>query len=258
MCPVTAAANTPPAAEPATTIDPLLGGRLRLVQPRTGYRVGIDPVVLAAAVDARPGERVLDAGCGTGAAALCLAARLAEVAVVGLERDPETAALARESVALNGLEDRVRILEGDLDRPPADLRGSTFASVMTNPPFYEPGRTAPPPAPSRQRARIETLPLERWIAACLARLAPGGRLVLIHRADRLDAILAALTGRAGAIEILPLWPKAGRPAGRVLVRARKGSRARLRLLSGLVLHRPDGTYTEDAESILRGALPLSW
>lgn len=258
MCPVTAAVTTPPAAQPATTIDPLLGGRLRLVQPRTGYRVAIDPVLLAAAVEAKAGERVLDAGCGTGAAALCLAARLPDVAVVGLECDRESAALARESVALNRLEGRVRILEGDLARPPRELRDTAFAWVMSNPPFHEPGRAEPPAEPGRQRAGIESLPLDRWLAACLARLAPGGRLVLIHRADRLDAILSALAGRAGAIEIVPLWPKAGRAANRVLVRARKGSRARPRLLPGLVLHHPDGTYTEVAESILRGAQPLPW
>ncbi|MDW8368662.1 MAG: methyltransferase [Geminicoccaceae bacterium] len=257
MCPVSAAAS-PATAEPATTIDPLLGGRVRLLQPRTGYRVAIDPVLLAAAVGARAGEHVLDAGCGTGAAALCLAARSPEVRVVGLERDPESAALARASVALNRLEGRVRILEGDLGRPPRELRATGFAWVMSNPPFHEPGRTEPPADGSRQRARLESLPLERWIAACLARLAPGGRLVLIHRADRLDAILASLAGRAGAIDIFPLWPKPGRPAGRVLVRARKGSRAPARLLPGLVLHRADGTYTEAAESILRGAQPLPW
>ncbi|MCS6877889.1 MAG: methyltransferase [Geminicoccaceae bacterium] len=251
------AEDTNPSAR-APTRDRLLGGRVVILQPRSGYRAAIDPVLLAAAVAAAPGESVLDAGCGTGAAALCLAARSPEVRVVGLERDPEIAALARESVALNGWEGRVRVITGDLLRPPGELRRTGFSWVMSNPPHLEPSRARPPAEGGRRAARIESVSLADWIAACLARLLPGGRIVLVHRADRLADLLAALRGRSGEITVFPLWPKAEEPARRVLVRARKGSRAPCRLLPGLVLHRADGTFTEAAEAILREAEPLAW
>jgi len=260
MCPVTpeASTTTPRAGESATTLDLLLGGRVRVLQPERGYRAAIDPVLLAAAVAARPGERVLDAGCGTGAASLCLAVRCPEVLVTGLERDHAALTLARASVALARLEDRVQLVEGDLLQPPAAIRRTAFDWVASNPPHLPPGRVRAPAEPSRAAARVETVDPARWIAACLARLAPGGRLVLVHRADRLPELLAALTGRAGEITLFPLWPKEGEPARRILVRARKGSRAPARLLPGLVLHRPDGRYTEAAEAILRGAEPIPW
>jgi tRNA1(Val) A37 N6-methylase TrmN6 len=248
----------PPATEPATTEDSLLGGRVRLVQPRRGYRAAIDPVLLAAAVAAAPGETVLDAGCGTGAAALCLAARLPAVRVVGLERDPAMAALARAGVAASGLGERVRVVEGDLLAAPSELRRVVFAWVMSNPPYLPAVHGRSPADPGRRAARVESVALSGWVAACLTRLAPGGRLVLVHRADRLPALLAALEGRAGEITVLPLWPRPEAAAVRVLVRARKASRAPARLLPGLVLHHPDGRSTEAARAVLRGAQPIPW
>ncbi len=250
-----AAAASPP---PGATLDGLLGGRVRLYQPKRGYRVAIDPVLLAAAVDAAPGDTVLDAGCGTCAATLCLAARLPQLRITGIEQDGEALALARASVELAGLQDRIRLIRGDLVAPPRALRESRFDWVVSNPPFLEPARARAPEDPSRRVAHLEAAPIDRWVRACLARLVPGGWLVLVHRADRLPDLLAALSGRAGAITILPLWPKAGSPARRVLVRARKGSRAPARLLPGLVLHHPDGRFTEEIEAVLRGARPISW
>lgn len=253
-----ATVEPPITPEPLTTEDALLGGRVRLVQPRRGYRAAIDPVLLAAAVGAAPGETVLDAGCGTGAAALCLAARLPGVEVVGLERDPALADLARAGIARSGLAGRVRVVAGDLLAPPAELRRQVFTWVMSNPPFLDAAQARLPDEPGRRAARVESCPPAAWIAACLARLAPGGRLVLVHRADRLADLLAALAGRAGEIAVLPVWPRPGTAAVRVLVRARKASRAPGRLLPGLVLHHPDGRFTEAAGAVLRGGEPIPW
>jgi tRNA1(Val) A37 N6-methylase TrmN6 len=237
---------------------PILGGRVRLLQPARGYRVAVDPVLLAAAVPlGGPGRvtRVLDAGLGTGAAALCLLARApGEVHVTGLEIDPDMAALATRSAALNGMAERLAVVLGDVTTPPETVTTAPFDAVLTNPPYHESG--TPPPDRGRAGAHAATVPLARWIGACLDRLRPKGRLVVVHRADHLDALLAALAGRAGAAEIIPLWPGPdrdgmARPARRVIVRARRDVRGAATLWPGLVLHTPDGGHTAAAERVLR-------
>jgi tRNA1(Val) A37 N6-methylase TrmN6 len=242
---------------------PILGGRIRLLQPACGYRVAMDPVLLAAAVPlGGPGRvtRVLDAGLGTGAAALCLLARApGEVQVIGLEIDAGMAALATRSAGLNGMAERLAVVLGDVTTPPKTVTTAPFDAVLTNPPYHESG--TPPPNPGRAGAHAATVPLARWIGACLDRLRPKGRLIVIHRADCLDTLLGALAGRAGAAEILPLWPGpdrdgVARPARRVIVRARRDVRGAATLWPGLVLHTPDGGHTAAAEQVLRHGLDL--
>ncbi|ABC23749.1 methyltransferase small [Rhodospirillum rubrum F11] len=244
-----------PAGAPAWREDGLLDGRLRLMQPVDGYKVAIDSVLLAAAVDAAPGAHVLDAGAGTGAALLCLAARRPDLRVTGLELQALHAGLCHWSIELNALAGRARVMAGDLDRPPPELRATPFDAVMTNPPFTSAG--TPPPDGGRARAMMEGMALERWVARCLALLRPKGRFFAVHRADRLDDLISALTGRAGEITVLPLWSRAGRPAERVIVAARKGVRGGARLLPGLVLHQADATaYTDETTALLRSGKAL--
>lgn len=242
------------------TDDRLLGGRVRFSQPAHGYRVAIDPVLLAAAVPARPGERVLDAGAGTGAASLCLAARVPECRIVGLEVQRPLQRIASHNVAQNDLGGRVEMVEGDLERPPPRLAAASFDHVMTNPPHLQAAATSPSPNRQRALAHAEAnLHLADWLLACLRMLKPAGRLTLIHRTDRLSEALAALLGRAGEVIVFPLWPAAGRPAKRMLIHARKGARAPLRLLPGLSLHDERGAFCPRVEDVLREgrALDLS-
>lgn len=246
-------------ARRAVTEDRLLGGRVRLLQAARGYRVAIDPVILAAAVPTRAGEAVLDLGCGSGAAALCLLARVPGVEATGLECDPAAAALARDNAAANGVGDRFRVLEGELLAAPPALRAARFDHVLLNPPYLDPARARLPEDPDRRRSHGEAAAgLADWLDIGLRRLRDDGSLSVIHRAERLDEILAALTGRAGGVVVFPLWPGGAeaRPAKRILLRARKGSRAPLSLHPGLVLHRPDGGFTPAAEAVLRDAAPL--
>jgi len=243
--------------EAGATEDRLLGGRLRLQQPATGYRVAIDTIFLAAAVPAGPGDLVLELGAGVGAASLCLAAREPGCRVMGIERDREAAKLARRNIETNGLLGRVDIMVGDLLRPPPRLAPGSFGHVMANPPHLAAEAASPSPQPAKAAATVEgEAELEDWIRAAHTMLRPKGSFTLVHRADRLDAILAALHGRMGEIVVFPLWPGGSRPAQRVLVRARKGIQTPLRLASGLVLHEPDGRYTAAADAILRDGAGL--
>lgn len=241
----------------AVTEDALLGGRLRLRQPADGFRAAIDPILLAAAVPAAPGQRVLELGTGTGVAALCLARRVPGARVVGLELQPALARLAAENARINGLDPAVSVVAGDVAAPPFRLGG--FDHVMANPPYLERGSGTLPPDAARALAVGEgPADLGRWLAAALDLVRPRGTLTLVHRADRMGDLLRLLAGRAGGIVVFPLWPGEGRAARRILLAARRGSSAPLTLAPGLVLHGPGGRFTPAAEAILRdgAALPL--
>ena len=232
------------------TEDRWLGGRLVLVQPRRGHRVGTDAALLvAAAGDARQG-RIVDVGAGVGAVGLALAERSTLASVDLVEIDPELARLAESNAARNGLQPRVRVWRLDAlnpkERREAGLVDELADCVVTNPPFFD--AKAVRASPDEGKARAHVLPrveaggaLAGWIQASLAILAPGGRFVMIHRPDALSVILAAIGSRLGAVALLPVHPTIGASAHRLLVSGVKGSKAPLRLAPGLVLHGADGT-----------------
>ena len=247
-------------AEPLTH-DAILGGRIEIDQPKKGCRVAIDSVFLPAAVPARADETVLDLGCGVGAASLCLLRRVPGCSVVGLELQPELAELARRNATGNGLAGSFEAVLGDVVDPPERITQQKFFHVMMNPPYLEAGSGQAPKSASRAVSSIESVaPLSKWIDIGVQSLRPGGSLTLIHRADRLQDILAALAREApdaGEIVVFPLWPETRRnPAIRVIVRARKGVATPLKIAPGLVLHESDGSFTREAELVLREARAL--
>ncbi len=237
------------------TDDTLLGGRVKLRQPKHGYRAAIDPVLLAAATRVQPGQRVLDVGCGTGAAMFCLAARLPNVDVSGLERQPELAALAQDGIQLNGLAARARVVTGDLMALPDLICGFLFDIVITNPPFAADGTVSPNQSVAAAHHESD-VDLTQWIKACLGLMKPKGRLVMIHRADRLSEICAALSPTCGDIHIRSVFPKQGQPAKRVIVNAGKDRKTGDTILPGLILHEAEGGFTTQADAILRHAAAL--
>lgn len=241
------------------TCDAYLGGRLALWQPAEGYRAGIDPVLLAAACPARSGESVLELGCGTGTASLCLAARVADLALTGIERQPEVAALARRNAAENRIP--MTVIEADLAHLPAGLRQGSFDHVIANPPYFRRDISHPSRHAAREAAMGEETPLATWVDVAARRLVPGGWFTLIQRPERLDGILGALRD-LGSVQIQPLAPRAGRDAKLILLRARKGGKAALRLHAPLILHegqtheRDGDDYTDGLTSVLRGGTAL--
>ncbi len=236
----------------SVTDDALLGGRVLLRQPATGYRVAIDPVFLAAAIPAMPGDHVLDLGTGVGAAALCLALREPGCRIVGVDRERALVRLAAQNVEANRLAGRVEVMVGDVLRPPPRLAPGGFAHVMANPPFLTTEEGTASPAAAKATANQESeAKLEDWLRCALNMVKPKGSVTFIYRGDRLERLLGAMAGKLGELVIYPLWPGGDRPASRVLVRGRKGIAAPTRLMQGLVLHEPDGRYTAAADAVLR-------
>lgn len=231
-----------------------------LRQPNPGYRAGADAALLAAAVNAQSGERVLEAGCGVGAALLQAALRAPGARFTGMERDPSALRLAQENIGLNDLAERVSVVGGDVAAGFPALELSRFDVAMANPPFFDdPGRLRSP-HPSRVGAWIADDGLAAWVGFLLAAVRDGGRITVIHRADRLADLLALLGARAGSFRIRPIQPFADAPAKRVLVQATRLGKAPLVLLPALVLHPRGGEtrHTAEAEAILRGEAAVGW
>lgn len=243
--------------------DLYLGGRLRLRQPGEGHRAGSDALLLAAAAPERISGLALDIGAGVGAAGMALAALRPELSFGLVENDPELAALARVNLALNGMTARGAVYQADvLDRESREAAGLADAAaslVITNPPFFEAGRVRVSPQAGKRAAHVmgPGASLETWIAASVALLAEGGLFVMIHRPDVLPATLAALEECAGDITLKPIQPRGGKPAARLLLRARKGSRAPLTIMEPLVLHDEAG-FTQVAEALHRGSALMTW
>lgn len=244
------------------TRDRFLGGRLILTQPRRGYRAGIDPVLLAASVPARPGDTVLDLGCGAGAALLCLGARVPGLALAGLERNPDYAGLCRDNARANGF--TADIVTGDLAAMPATLKARRFAHVIANPPYFDRTRGTAAPDPLRETALGDSVPLDLWVETAARRTAPGGSVTFIQRAERLPELIAAMQTCLGSLALLPVVPRAGRAARLVLLRGRKGGRAAFCCRDSWILHsgghhvRDGDDYTPETSLILRegAALPF--
>ncbi len=241
------------------TDDTLLGGMVKFRQPATGYRAAIDPVLLAAAVPDAVHGRVLDLGCGAGAAMLCLARRREDLTVFGLERDPGMAALARQNAGANGFGTRVSVVVGDILNPPPTMAVGSFDAVMANPPHLEAESATPSPNPAKAAATHEgEADLAAWARAAARLVRPQGWVLFIHRMDRLAALRAAIEqAGCGGIVMCPLHPKVGTEPKRIILVAQRGSKAEVRTASGLVLHELDERYTWKANSILREGAPLT-
>lgn len=238
----------------ALSRDAFLDGRVMAWQPRIGYRAATDPVFLAAAVPARAGQSVLELGCGVGVASLCLACRVPGLQHTAIEVQPEYAALARRNAEGAGV--AMNVVDGDVSDLPECLRDQSFDHVFANPPYYAASGPAACDA-GRDRALREATPLAVWVDAALRRTRLGGWVTLIHLTERLPDLLAALSGRAGAVTVLPLAAREGQAARRVIVTARKGARSPFRLLPAFIVHAGavhagDGdSFTPEARLILR-------
>ncbi|WP_458789696.1 tRNA1(Val) (adenine(37)-N6)-methyltransferase [Yoonia sp. MH D7] len=231
------------------TSDLFLGGKVTAKQPAKGYRAGVDAVLLAASVPAKTGESVLELGCGVGVASLCLAARVSELRITGVEVQQGYADLARE----NG----VNVVCADLRALPADLRNTQFTHVMMNPPYFERDKGSSAPDAGRDIAMGGDTPLADWIDVAAKRLAPKGYFTMILRMARLPEVLSALHGRLGSVVLQPISARMDTAPHLFLLQARHSGKAPFRMRPNLIMH--DGTmhdidrenYTVQLREILR-------
>jgi tRNA1(Val) A37 N6-methylase TrmN6 len=259
------------------TLDGFLGGRVTATQPSRGFRAGHYTVLLAAAVPADANSVALELGAGAGIASLCLAARVPDVRITGIDNDPELVRLANENAARNGVSDRVSFIAADLAEPnlittsplwgggsavakQGALGGGTssrrfgdFDHVFFNPPFHPPSGHTSPVAARDRATRDVSRAVREWTLKALALVRDAGTVTAILRADRTDEILDAATGFAGVV--FPLFPRKGEQPKRVIVRVVKAS-GDFHRASGLILHENDGRNTDEAERVLRHAKPL--
>jgi len=230
--------------------ETFLDGRVRIAQSETGFRSGLDAVMLAAAVPAQSGQTVLELGAGAGTASLCLLSRVPDLALTGVEIDKSLAALAHDNAAANDVQ--ADFVCADIFALPPALKRD-FGQVFCNPPFHGEGQSSP--NEMRATALMDQGRLDEWLRIGLQRTVSGGFFTAILRADRLGQALAELPERG--VAVFPLWPKAGESAKRVIVQARKGSHAPFTLLPGLVLHQANGAWTPEADDVLRRGNPLA-
>jgi|GEM_PF-19404 len=245
------------------TDDEFLGGALKIYQSKSGFRSGIDAVLLAASVpssvpsslQASNTIRVLEAGCGAGVVSLAVAKRNDGAFVEGIEIEQVNVDLAQKNILRNGLKERVQVHLGDLCDPITKLeilglKRNSYDFVIANPPFYNEGETRVSSNPLRLRARRALVDdLENWVRFMTAMAAPKGVFSMIHRAERLDDLFKLLNGRFGGLRVLPIYPKANAAANRVLIQGVKGSRAPLKLLPGLTLHDESGGYVPEIKAL---------
>jgi tRNA1(Val) A37 N6-methylase TrmN6 len=248
---------------PDTTCDLFLGDRLEIHQPAKGYRAGVDAVLLAACVRPKSNAAtLLDVGAGAGTIGLCAAHRLPGLSVVLLEREAALSAISRRNIAVNHLGGRVRAVQASVTSSAADLNEAgitpeSFDICLANPPFHD--EDAGTAAGNALKAVSHAMPadaLEDWARFMARMTAPGGQALMIHKAEALPRLLAALSPRFGRLRILPIHARPEASAIRVIIAGVKGSRAPLEIRPGFVLHGEGNSFTPAASAILRHGAAL--
>ena len=227
------------------THDDFLGGRLRIWQPRKGYRAGVDPVILAASVAAKPGQSVLELGCGVGVASLCLSTRVSNIKVTGVELQPEYAELAQRNGKDNGLP--FDVVTADLRNLPGTLRQQRFDHVIMNPPYFDRAAGTSSDDAGKDIAFGGDTPLQAWLDIGARRVGPRGYLTLIQRMERLPEVLAGLQGRLGAFVVRPIAGRPNRAPELFLLQARQEGKTAFRMAPTQIMHEGD-SHKGDQES----------
>ena len=245
-----------------TTCDAFLGGKITILQSKSGPRAGIDSVLLASSIPAKEGQCLLEAGAGSGVVSLCAAGRVRNLQLTGVELQPELADIARKNAIRNGIQDRCRIIEGDVTGSGNSWKNmgvipDSFDHSFANPPFYDQAQSRRPLDPSKAQAHIHDVrALERWVRFLVTHTRPRGTVTIIHTAEMLGKLLGLYERRVGNIRVYPIYSKKGQPASRILIQGVKASKGPLHIDQGLIMHDEDGAFTQRAAAILRDGAGL--
>ena len=241
-----------------TTLDGILNRRVLLEQPAKGYRVAIDTVFLAAAVPAQAGDKILDLGCGVGGAMLSVACRVPQITGTGLEIQPDLVELCQRNISRNSFASGLKVLQADLSHLPPVLQ-ACFDHALMNPPYHEEAKHDASANAIKRTANTEKEgDLAVWIDAATLALKQTGTLTIIHRADRQEEIIRLLQTNYGNLEVICLRPKANTEAKRVIIRAYKYTPYTIHTHTPLILHKPEGGYSDEAENVLRHMKAIEW
>lgn len=239
-----------------TTEDAILGGRVVMLQPKKGYRVAVDPVLLAASIPAKPGDTILDLGSGTGAASFCLRSRVEGVKISGVESNPDYLALAEESVVMNNWIEDIAFMQGDIRHELDPLEPDTFDWVMANPPFYDDEKYSPSPDEGKSAAHAIGGGLQPWLDCAAKYLKPDGWFFLIYPGGAEEEALATIRAPFRELRILRIWPKVEGPTKRLIIAARKGGMGMIKEAGTFILHEDNGDYTPAARAVLWDATSI--
>ncbi len=238
-----------PLLRPGERLDDLQRNGYRIIQDPGRFCFGMDAVLLSgfASRGVKPGDRVLDLGTGTGILPILLAARTEASHLTGLEIQPESVDMARRSVALNGLNGRITVTEGDIREAGKYFAAASFDVVTCNPP-YMPGRHGlPNPSAPKAIARHEVLcTFADAAAAAAGLLRTGGSFFLVHRPFRLAEILVTLSRcKLEPKRMRLVYPYADREPNLVLLQAIRGANPRLTIEKPLIIFQRQGVYTNE-------------
>ena len=249
---MTTPAPTRPDAD--ETLDAFYHGRVRVLQPKKGYRFAVDAPLLADFIRTRPEDEALEIGTGSGIIALLLSVKPIR-RIVAIEVQPGLADLARRNVELNGLNGRIEVVEADLR---AYEPGRTFDLVFSNPPYIRGGTGFLSASAEKSAAKHELRGTIRDILGKTAAwLAPGGRACFVYpEKRRRDFLAAADEAGLAARRLRFVHPREGEPPNLFLIEMGAASGGETgtgpELMPPLILYGPDGKYTPAAEAVFSG------
>lgn len=232
------------------TQDYILNGKIKIMQPKRGYRVAIDPIILASFVDIRPHQSLLDVGCGVGTISLILKNIETTSNITAIDLDEVMCDFCKRNSDVNFLDLNVINCSVENVGSNEELKSKYFDHVITNPPFFEDRSSRI--SHTKRLANFETIELKTWIALCLKKLKNNGMFSIIHNASRIGEIMQSVDGILGDIEIIPIYSRNGNDAKRVIVCGKKGRKSDTKITTGIVVHNSDGSYTDIAKKILAG------
>jgi tRNA1Val (adenine37-N6)-methyltransferase len=236
------------------TIDELQAYGLKIIQPRHGYRFSLDPLLLCDFAGIREGESAIDLGAGCGVISLILARKADNTVISGIESQVEMAELARRNVSLNGLSDRISIVQGDVASLKEHFSPSSFDLVLSNPPYRKRGTGRISPKPGRDNARHEsTASLSDFLAAAKYLVRLSGRICFIYHPVRMAEFLTL----AESIKLAPLRLRMVHgnreaEARMFMVELVKGRKGEMKVLPPLFVYDGNGAYTDEMTGIFAG------